>query len=420
MLRLRRVPYRFWIRPRPGWLRRDPRFGGWLQHNRLRYRTRRDGLRRGLGTTGSGVGLGPTGSGAGCGTTGSGSDCGTTGSDVGLGSTGSVSGAGPTGAGSDGSGSAQPAPAPARPTEQRAKTALLDARQHSAPATELESLPQIRPDIQGAQNLREQHCEPPREAQTAPPAPNLRQSSPSAISELAPIRRALDPAGARHGAVIPGSSSPPRPLRREHTATAASRPSLSQAQATSPERPCHSGSVDRPHPRERSPPNPVSASSRNALVTRRLPAFLRVVVREHHHRPQSGVARELEAGGHVGSTAAGIQPVHCGADRNPMRNGPSPGRDQALALAVDDPAILVDAAFPRPATAPPRRARSARSCSESSWRAAAATCCAAAPRTAVALERKQGAEAHRGLASSAPRGGVQPFVESLRAAAWRS
>ena len=104
----------------------------------------------------------------------------------------------------------------------------------------------------------------------------------------------------------------------------------------------NSGGSERPQPRERSPPKPVSASRRNAALTgssQRPRARLRPRNDTTVHRPAAGA--KLDAGGGValggaGEPVDGGAPAHAGAERAGTSGG-----HQALAGAIHAPLVLV-------------------------------------------------------------------------------
>ena len=103
----------------------------------------------------------------------------------------------------------------------------------------------------------------------------------------------------------------------------------------------NSGASERPQPRERSPPKPVSASSRKAAFTGSVHA--RGPLRRGKRRPSTSPrparnsmhAVECRSVAPVSRSTAAFQ-------RTPVRNGPrTPGGHQALAGAIHAPLVLV-------------------------------------------------------------------------------
>ena len=141
---------------------------------------------------------------------------------------------------------------------------------------------------------------------------------------------------------------------------------------------CHSGASDRPHPRDRSPPKPESASSSNALRTGACQCDAAVFIRKLHDGPKPGAAREFQTRRRVNfhrricatgplrrSIAAPLETARGPGSRAPGTRSRHP-RPSDLHRSLSRPA----------ATSPPTTERSARLCSES-WRIpAAATSCA--------------------------------------------
>ena len=182
------------------------------------------------------------------------------------------------------------------------------------PARELVLLRRIRRDTPDAESLRAQ-CRAPRRAirllrPTKPTLPRsskseflFRPSAPGSQSRPRRVSSGIAAALPIHQIVARRQverQKPMGPLRRFFGSSQA---------ATGGVQDCHSGVSERPHPRERSPPKPESASSRNALRTR-ASHFSRRGVRELHHRPKSGVRRELQARCGVRFHFAGFQTIH--------------------------------------------------------------------------------------------------------------
>ncbi len=115
----------------------------------------------------------------------------------------------------------------------------------------------------------------------------------------------------------------------------------------------NSGVSERPQPRDRSPPKPVSASRRNAAFTGSCHRSRAASSRETHHGPQPATFPEFDARRGV-PLARAAQPVHrrvpanAGAERTRLAR-----RHQAPAGAIHAPLIVVQP-LARPEWIPPR------------------------------------------------------------------